>query len=120
MSSWRWMDCNPMWATKCSGWCVTATRREILLARPLLRSTQGDLTALLKEVKAQLKQLKVAVKGVISDGEETIGSAVAFVEPSVRHQRCQFHYLKDATKLLYEADGHAKTQLKKQLPGVRP
>jgi hypothetical protein len=52
---------------------------EILLARPLLSSTQGDLTALLTEVKSQLKQLEVAVKGVISDGEETIGSAVAFV-----------------------------------------
>src|SRR5436305_14010862 len=49
---------------------------EILLARPLLSSTQGDLTALLKEVKAQLTQLEVAVRGVISDGEETIGSAV--------------------------------------------
>jgi hypothetical protein len=94
--------------------------QEILLARPLLSSTQGDLTALLKEVKAQLKQLEVAVTGVISDGEETIGSAVAFVFPGVPHQLCQFHYLKDATKLLYEADRHAKTQLKKHLRGVRP
>jgi hypothetical protein len=93
---------------------------EILLARPLLSSTQGDLTTLLKEVNAQLKQLEVPVKGVISDGEETIGSAVAFVFPGVPHQLCQFHYLKDATKLLYEADRHAKTQLKKQLRGVRP
>ena len=93
---------------------------EILLARPLLSSTQGDLTALLKEVKALLKELEVAVKGVISDGEETIGSAVAFVFPEVPHQLCQFHYLKDATKPLYEADQHTKTQLKKQLRGVRP
>ena len=93
---------------------------EILLARPLLSSTQGDLTALLKEVKAQLDQLEVAVTGVISDGEETIGSAVAFVFPGVPHQLCQFHYLKDATKLLYEADRHAKTQLKQHLRGVRP
>ena len=23
-SSWRWMDCSPMWATKCCGSCVTA------------------------------------------------------------------------------------------------
>ncbi len=93
---------------------------EILLARPLLSSTQGDLTALLREVKDQLKQLAVPVKAVISDGQETIGSAVAFVFPKVPHQLCQFHYLKDATKPLYEADQHAKTQLKKQLRGVRP
>jgi MULE transposase domain len=93
---------------------------EILLARPLLSSTQGDLTALLSEVKRLLEQLKVSVKGVISDGEETIGSAVAFVFPEVPHQLCQFHYLKDAIKPLYEADRHAKTLLKKQLRGVRP
>jgi len=93
---------------------------EILLARPLLSSTQGDLTALLTEVKHLLKELAVPVKGVISDGEETIGSAVAFVFPEVPHQLCQFHYLKDAIKPLYEADRHAKTLLKKQLRGVRP
>jgi hypothetical protein len=93
---------------------------EILLARPLLSSTQGDLTALLKEVKHLLKPLAVSVKGIISDGEETIGSAVAFVFPGVPHQLCQFHYLKDAIDPLYDADRHAKTQLKKQLRGVRP
>src|SRR5436305_9392965 len=93
---------------------------EILLARPLLSSTQADLIALLTEVKDLLKELEVPVKGVISDGEETIGKAVAFVFADVPHQLCQFHYLKDATKLLYEADRHAKTELKKHLRGVRP
>jgi len=93
---------------------------EILLARPLLSSTQADLTALLTEVKDLLKELVVPVKGVISDGEETIGKAVAFVFPHVPHQLCQFHYLKDATKPLYDADRHAKTELKKHLRGVRP
>jgi len=97
--------------------CLSA---EILLARPLLSSTQGDLTALLKEAKALLEELVVPVKGLLSDGEETIRSAVAFVFPGVPHQLCQFHYLKDATELLYEADRHAKTVLKKQLRGVRP
>ena len=93
---------------------------EILLARPLLSSTQADLTALLTEVKDQLKELAVPVKGVISDGEETIGKAVALMFPDVAHQLCQFHYLKDATKPLYDADRHAKTELKKHLRGVRP
>jgi hypothetical protein len=93
---------------------------EILLARPLLSSTQGDLTALLTEVKHLLEPLVVEVKGIISDGEETIGSAVAFVFPRVPHQLCQFHYLNDAVKPLYEADRHAKTQLKTHVRGVRP
>ena len=93
---------------------------DILLARPLLSSTQGDLTALLTEIKEELEQLVVPVKDIISDGEETIRRAVSFVFPHVPHQLCQFHYLKDATAPLYEADRHAKTQLKKQLRGVRP
>jgi hypothetical protein len=93
---------------------------EILLARPLLSSSQGDLTALLTEVRDLLKELEVPVKGVISDGQETIGSAVTFVFPEVPHQLCQFHYLKDAVAPLYEADRHAKTQLKKHVRGVRP
>jgi hypothetical protein len=93
---------------------------EILLARPLLSSTQGDITALLQEAKRLLDPLQVPVKGIISDGEETIRSAVAFVFPTVPHQLCQFHYLKDAIKPFYEADRHAKTELKKQLRGVRP
>jgi hypothetical protein len=93
---------------------------EILLARPLLSSTQGDITALLQEVKQLLEPLKVPIKGIISDGEETIRSAVAFVFAGIPHQLCQFHYLKDAIKPFYEADRHAKTLLKKQLRGVRP
>ncbi|GHO63124.1 hypothetical protein KSC_020160 [Ktedonobacter sp. SOSP1-52] len=81
---------------------------EILLARPLLSSTQGDLTALLTEVKQVLERWKVPVTGIICDGQETISSAVAFVFPGVPHQLCQFHYLKDATKPLYEADRNAQ------------
>ncbi len=36
------------------------------------------------------------------------------------HQLCQFHYLKDAIDPHDVADRAAKTQLKKQLRGVRP
>jgi hypothetical protein len=93
---------------------------EILLARPLLSSTQGDMTARLQEGKQHLLPLKLSITGIISDGQETIGSAVAFVFPGVPHQLCQFHYLKDAIKPFYEADRHAKAELKKRLRGVRP
>ncbi len=75
---------------------------------------------MLTEVKEQLKQLEVAVKGVISDGQETIGSAVAFVFPKAPHQLCQFHYLKDAVDALYEADRQDIPQLKTHVRGVRP
>jgi hypothetical protein len=33
---------------------------------------------------------------------------------------CQFHYLREAAKPIYEADRHAKKELKKAVRGVRP
>jgi len=90
---------------------------EILLARALLSSTQGDLTALLREVK---NRLPVPVRGIISDGQETIRSAVAFVFPDIPHQLCQLHYLRDTAQPIFEADRHAKTLLKSQVRGILP
>jgi MULE transposase domain len=45
----------------------------------------------LQDVKQNLSPLEVPIKGIISDGEETIRSAVAFVFPGIPHQLCQFH-----------------------------
>jgi hypothetical protein len=90
---------------------------EVLLARSLLSATQGDLVVLLREVE---RDLPVPVTGIISDGQETIRTAVEAVFPSIPHQLCQFHYLKEATKAVFEADRHAKKELQKRVRGVRP
>ena len=90
---------------------------EVLLARSLLSATQGDLVALLREVK---DALPVPVSGIISDGQDTIRTAVAAVFPEVPHELCHFHYLREATKPISEADRHAKKELQKQVRGVRP
>jgi hypothetical protein len=57
---------------------------------------------------------------VISDGQHSIRNAVASALPEVPHQLCHFHYLREAAKPIYEADRHAKKELKKQVRGVRP
>jgi hypothetical protein len=90
---------------------------EVLLARSLLSATQADLAALLREVS---QALPVPVAAVVSDGQESIRLAVAQVFPDVPHQLCQFHYLREAARPLYEADRHAKKELKKRVRGVRP
>ena len=41
------------------------------------------------------------------------------VVPQVPHQLCHYHYLKEASKPILEADRHAKTELKKYVRGVR-
>ena len=36
------------------------------------------------------------------------------------HQLCHFHYLREAALPIFEADRHAKKELKKRVRGVRP
>ena len=90
---------------------------EVLLARTLLSSTRGDLATLLCEVK---EAISVPIRGVISDGQQTIRQAVERCLPEVPHQLCHFHYLNEAAEPIFEADRHAKTELKKLVRGVRP
>ena len=94
--------------------CLTG---EPLLARSLLSGTEADLAALLREVK---EALSVPIVGVVSDGQQSIGRAVASALPGIPHQLCQFHYLREAATPIYEADRHAKKELKKAVRGVRP
>lgn len=90
---------------------------EVLLARSLLSSTEKDLAGLIREVK---RNLPVPIAGVISDGQRSIRKAVGGVLPKVAHQLCHFHYLREAAKPIYEADRHAKKELKKRVRGIRP
>jgi hypothetical protein len=98
---------------------------EVLLARSLLSATEGDLAPLLEEVRDALAgdapdAPAVPILGVISDGQHSIRKAVARVLPGVPHQLCQFHYLREAARPIFEADRHAKKELKKRVRGVRP
>jgi hypothetical protein len=90
---------------------------EVLLARSLLSATIKDLAALLSEVR---RALPVPIRAVVSDGQSTIRKAVARTLSGVPNQLCHFHYLREAARPIYEADRHAKKQLKKRVRGVRP
>ncbi len=90
---------------------------EPLLARSLLSGTEADLAGLLREVK---DVLPVPILGIVSDGQQSIGKAIATALPGIPHQLCQFHYLREAARPIYEADRHAKKELKKTVRGVRP
>jgi hypothetical protein len=90
---------------------------EVLLARSLLSSTQDDLARLITEVK---EALELPIAGVVSDGQDSIRKAVKKALGGVPHQLCHFHYLREAAKPIFEADRHAKKELKKRIRGVRP
>lgn len=89
---------------------------EILAAKAMLSARRKDLIAWLREVKAACP---VPVAGIVSDGQHTIRQAVAAVFPGVPYQLCQFHFLREAARPIYEADRHAKKELKKKVRGVR-
>ena len=89
---------------------------EVLLARSLLSGTADDLAALLCAVA---QAIGVPVAGVVSDGQTSIRRAVERALPGVPHQLCQFHFLREAALPVFEADRHAKVQLKAQIRGVR-
>ena len=92
--------------------CLSGT---VLLARSLLSGAADDLTALLRDAVAAAG---LPVAGVISDGQHSIRKAVALVLPGVPHQLC--HFLREAALPIFEADRHAKKELKKRVRGVRP
>jgi hypothetical protein len=90
---------------------------QVLLARSLLSATGRDLVPLLREVA---EAVGVPLLGVVSDGQTSVRRAVAEALPGVPHQLCQFHFLREAAHPVFEADRHAKVDLKKQVRGVRP
>jgi hypothetical protein len=89
---------------------------EVLLAKSLLSATSEDLRALLRPVA---EALRVPIAAVVSDGQRSIRLAVAKALPGVPHQLCHFHYLREAALPIYEADRHAKKELKKRVRGIR-
>ena len=98
-------------------WVVRDCRSgEVLLAQALLSARTQDLADLLARVR---DAAGVPVLAVVSDGQHSVRKAVAQALPGVPHQLCQFHYLREAARPIFEADRHAKKELKKTVRGVR-
>lgn len=95
-----------------------------LLAENLEESSQDALSErILEPLKDLAKELGLAWRGVISDAQETLHQAVAQSLQGVAYQACQSHCLRDAGKLIFEADRAMKTDIKasfrKAVPHLR-
>jgi transposase len=87
----------------------------VLAAGNLQQASAPVLTQLLAPIAAT----QVPVLGVISDAQESIRLAVRTVWPTVPHQWCQYHALREAAEPLWEVDRHLLVQAKKELRGLR-
>ena len=89
---------------------------EILLARSLLSSTAKDLAGLITRCARPCRCRSPAWSPTARRA-----SATPWPRPceGVPHQLCHFHYLREAAKPIYEADRHAKKELKKRVRGIR-
>src|SRR5205807_4957005 len=80
----------------------------ILHADNVTESTKDRL----KELLAPVVALEVPVRGVISDAQPTELQAVAELWPDVPHQICHFHAIREAGRLIYNADHRLKTDMR--------
>lgn len=87
----------------------------VLAATNLQQATAPNLARLLAPIAAT----RLPVLGVISDAQESVRLAVAAVFPTVPHQWCQYHALREAVEPLWEVDRHLLVQAKKELRGLR-
>lgn len=95
--------------------------REVRTGRMLLAEpTRDSETETLKRLLAPIQAIPAAVQGIISDAQTSLLCAIATLWPKVPHQVCQFHALRDASKVIYEQDRSAKVAVRQKLqPKIR-
>ncbi|HEX6507790.1 MAG TPA: transposase [Chloroflexota bacterium] len=96
------------------------TVREVTSGRVLSAANLQQATApVLERLLRPVQEAELPVLGVISDAQQSLRLAVATVFPSVPHQLCQYHALREAAEPLWEADRHLLVEVKKELRGLR-
>ncbi len=84
-----------------------------LLAVNVEESSQDALQeSIFEPLQCLVNELGVKWHGIISDAQESLRWAIAKSLKDVPHQACQSHCLRDAGKLIFEADRAMKTDLK--------
>lgn len=96
--------------------------RDVLTGRVLnAQNVVNSDTETIKKVLSPIKALPISVLGAISDAQVSLREAIAALWPDIPHQTCQFHYLQEAARPIFEQDRAMHTQMRKQLStGLRP
>jgi len=90
--------------------------RDVLTGRLLAaENVRVSDTATIKQLLAPVVALDLPVLGAISDAQESLCQALAALWPAVPHQLCQFHYLREASRPMYEVDRHVRKEIRKAI-----
>jgi len=90
--------------------------RDVLTGRVLAaENVRESSTATIKQLLAPVVALGVPIRGAITAAQESLLQAVAELWPGTPHQLCHFHYLREASRLMYEADRAVKVAVRKQI-----
>jgi hypothetical protein len=90
--------------------------RDVLTGRVLAaENVRVSNTETIKQLLAPVVALKLPVLGAVSDAQESLGQAIAALWPEIPHQLCQFHYLREASRPMYEADRGLRKEIRKAI-----
>ncbi len=94
--------------------------REVLSGAVLGAANLPEASApFLEPLLQPIRATGLPVLGIVSDAQQSIRVAVATVFPSVPHQLCQYHALREAAEQLWEADRHLLVEAKQELRPLR-
>lgn len=90
--------------------------RDILTGRLLVaENVRSSRTEFIQELLEPVVALELPVVAVISDAQESIIQAIATTWPQAPHQVCQFHYLREASRPMYEMERSVRTQMRQAI-----
>jgi hypothetical protein len=90
--------------------------RDVLSGRVLAaENVRLSDTETIKRLLAPVVALDLPVLGAISDAQESLVQAIAALWPTIPHQICQFHYLREASRPMYEIDRGLRKQIRKAI-----
>jgi hypothetical protein len=90
--------------------------RDVLTGRVLAaENVRVSDTETIKRVLAPVVAVKLPVLGAVSDAQESLCQAIGALWPDVPHQLCQFHYLREASRPIYEQDRALRKEIRKAI-----
>jgi hypothetical protein len=90
--------------------------RDVITGRLLAaENVRVSDTPTIKALLQPIRDLNLPVIAAISDAQESLLQAIAGLWPNIPHQICQFHYLREASRPMYELDRGLRKQIRKAI-----